>query len=101
MTAATVTAENWTTAAACRNTDPDAFFDPKRKHFAAAVCAICPVLWQCLADVEAMPAHLRFTGQLRAGRWWPSRNLGARALKRRDTDDAALMRRRNTIKENR
>lgn len=79
-TLAPVTADNWTAHAACRDTDPDQWFSPRAeaKNLCAPVCAFCPVRAWCRADTEAMPRHLRYTGQYRTGLWWPARSYGAR-----------------------
>ncbi|MER5909544.1 WhiB family transcriptional regulator [Streptomyces sp. NPDC001982] len=44
---------DWMARMACRNEDPDLFFDSKRQHEARIVCVVrCPVRAQCLAHVK-------------------------------------------------
>ncbi|WP_435251675.1 WhiB family transcriptional regulator [Streptomyces tendae] len=46
---------DWMTLMACRNEDPDLFFDSSREHEARLVCVTrCPVRAQCLANVKAV-----------------------------------------------
>ena len=61
--------EAWTEAAACRETDPDAFFpDPGGNVMqAVAICRGCPVRLQCL-DV-AMRSETGLARQSRIGIW--------------------------------
>jgi len=54
------TAQDWRVLASCREVDPEAFFpvgndwegpgNAARAEAAKAVCARCPVRWQCLTD---------------------------------------------------
>ena len=55
----------WQTDAACRDYDPDAFFDETRAGEAAEVCAGCPVVVEC-GELAVTIGAMRATF---AGRW--------------------------------
>lgn len=84
MTAVLAAVDRWELAAACRGARTDAFYAKPMIPTVARYCAVCPVIAQCRADVLAMPVRLRFTGQYRAGHWWPSRDQAADHTHHRD-----------------
>jgi len=68
--------EDWTTAAACRGTDPDELFvQGAAQNRAKGVCAACPVRTECLAD--ALDNRVEF------GVWGGMTERERRALLRR------------------
>lgn len=70
---------DWTTRAACRNTDPDALFvQGAAQNRAKAVCRGCPVRTECLAD--ALDNRIEF------GVWGGMTERERRALLRRRPD---------------
>lgn len=91
MTAATltrtpVTDGRWEQHAACRGVPTNWFYLLTRTERVAPYCRDCPVIDACRADVEGMPNRLRWTGQYRAGRWWPAR-YAKRSLRPTDTTE--------------
>lgn len=71
--------EDWTTAAACRDVDPDELFvTGAAQNRAKAVCLGCPVRAQCLAD--ALDNRVEF------GVWGGMTERERRALLRRRPD---------------
>lgn len=70
---------DWTTRAACRNTDPDALFvQGAAQNRAKTVCRGCPVRTECLAD--ALDNRIEF------GVWGGMTERERRALLRRRPD---------------
>ena len=70
---------DWTTSAACRNTDPDALFvQGAAQNRAKAVCLACAVRTECLAD--ALDNRIEF------GVWGGMTERERRALLRRRPD---------------
>jgi len=67
---------DWTTAAACRTSDPDALFvQGAAQNRAKAICLACPVRTECLAD--ALDNRIEF------GVWGGMTERERRALLRR------------------
>lgn len=68
--------EDWTQYASCKGQDPDALFvRGKAQHDAKAICKMCPVIAQCLA--EALDNRTEF------GVWGGMTERERRALLRR------------------
>ena len=77
----------WAGDAACRDEDPDTFFDFDHQRLVTAaqrslyrmqrieevlkICAGCPVIEQCLDFVTSWPAAQRDVGMVAGGRFWP------------------------------
>ena len=62
-----ITVAPWTDRAACTEEDPDAFYPPSMCRLAEvdrakAVCAECPVFWDCRADVDEQENNARWHG---------------------------------------
>lgn len=53
---------NWRRSAACRDMDPDIFFEDEHEPEAKEVCASCIVQRDCLAEGLGMPLELQRYG---------------------------------------
>lgn len=64
----------WATFAACAEMDVESFFPPDRSRALRGLlaCSRCPVVPECRADAVSRPAEL-YVGQVRGGRFWPTR----------------------------
>jgi hypothetical protein len=63
----------WVHWALCRDHDPNQFHstDPATVWKAQLICADCPVMWECLADVRTWPSDLRDVGMVAGGVYFP------------------------------